>query len=422
LGLTDVPKPMACIGDRTLLEHQLELIRRHGLKDVYILSGHLAHAIFDHIRDGSDYGLRVTHFVEPRALGTAGSVALLKHLLRERFLVLYGDVMFDMDLERLIAFDRLEDSAATLVIHPNNHPEDSDLVEVDEDGTIVAFHSKPRPPGGDYQNLVNAGVYILSPEIFPYIACGPSLDFGRDILPALLRNGERLRGYRTTEYLSDIGTPERLRAVTRDFLSSRVARRNRRHKRPAIFLDRDGVLLRHVDNLSRLEDVQLLPGVASAVAAINGSDYLAVVVTNQPMLAKGFLTTAGLHAIHKKMETLLGREHAFLDALYYCPHHPDAGFPGEVRQLKGPCLCRKPNPGMLLQAAEQWNIDVSRSWMIGDCESDLIAGKRAGCTTVHLCAGGSASSWADHSAPSLLEGVNGILGGAYRPQREREAA
>lgn len=413
LGLTDVPKPMAQIGDRTLLERQLDLLRRHGLKEVFILSGHLAHVIFERIRDGSAYGLKVTHIVEPCPLGTAGSVALLKHLLHERFLVLYGDVMLDMDLERLIAFDRQENSAATLVVHPNNHPDDSDLVEVDEDGTIAAFHPKPRLPDAHYHNLVNAGVYILSPEVFPYISCGPSLDFGRDILPALLRRGKRLRGYRTTEYLSDMGTPQRWRKVTDDYLSGRVSRRNLRHQRPAIFLDRDGVLLRHVDNLSRVEDVELLPGVGQAVAAINASDYLAVIVTNQPMIAKGFLTPAGLRTIHRKMETLLGREHAFVDAIYYCPHHPDAGFPGEVRHLKGPCSCRKPNPGMILQAAQEWNIDLAGSWMIGDRESDLIAGKRAGCTTVHLRGDGPASAWADHAAANLRESVTAILDGSF---------
>lgn len=411
--MTDVPKPMARIGERTLLEHQLELLRRHGLTDVFILSGHLAHVIFERIKDGSSYGLHVTHVVEPSPLGTAGSVALLKHLLHERFLVLYGDVMFDMDLERLIAFDRREESAATLVVHPNNHPEDSDLLEVDEEGTIVAFHSKPRLPGGYYHNLVNAGVCILSPEVFPHIACGPNLDFGRDILPALLRSGKHLRAYRTTEYLSDMGTPDRWRKVTDDYQSGRIARRNRRNKRPAIFLDRDGVLLRHVDNLSRVEDVELLPGVGAALSAINTSDYLAVVVTNQPMIAKGFLTPVGLRAIHKKMETLLGREHAFVDAIYYCPHHPDAGFRGEVRHLKIPCACRKPNPGMILQGAEEWNIDLARSWMIGDRESDLIAGKRAGCTTVHLRGDGPGSAWADHSAASLLESVHAIRNGTF---------
>jgi len=414
LGLTDVPKPMATIGDCTILEHQLKLLRRYGLTDVYILSGHLAHVIFQKIKDGSGYGMNATHIVEPCPLGTAGSVALLKHLLHERFLVLYGDVMLDMDLERLIAYDRLGESIATLVVHPNNHPDDSDLLEVNEDGTIHAFYPKPRLPGGHYHNLVNAGVYILSPEIFPYIPLGPSLDFGRDILPTVLRSGKRLRAYRTTEYLSDMGTPERWRAVTSDYLSGRIARRNLRNKRPAIFLDRDGVLFRHVDNLARVEDVELLPGVGEAIAAINASDYLAVVITNQPMIAKGFLTEEGLRAIHKKMETLLGREHAFVDAIYYCPHHPESGFPGEVRHLKGPCDCRKPNPGMLLRAAQDWNIDLASSWMIGDSESDLIAGKRAGCTTVHLCNGIAPSTWADHSASNLPESIQNILGVRFR--------
>lgn len=411
LGLSDVPKPMAPIGERSILEHQLDLLRRYGLTDAYILSGHLAHVIYERINDGRAYGMRVTHIVEPRPLGTAGSVVLLKHLLDQRFLVLYGDVMLDMDLERLIAWDRLQDSIATLVVHPNNHPDDSDLVEVNEDGKVVAFHAKPHRADFHYHNLVNAGVYILSPEIFRYIACGPSLDFGRDILPALLHSGRHLRAYRTTEYLSDMGTPQRWRAVTEDYLSGRIAQRNRRRQRPAIFLDRDGVLLRYVDNLSHVEDVELLPGVGAAVAAINGSEYLAVVVTNQPMIAKGFLTLTGLDAIQKKMETLLGRAHAFVDAIYYCPHHPELGFDGEVRHLKVQCDCRKPNPGMLLQAAQEWNIDLTRSWMIGDSESDLIAGKRAGCATIQLCGDGSPSVWADHCSASLLEGVTNVLGG-----------
>jgi mannose-1-phosphate guanylyltransferase/phosphomannomutase len=413
LGLTDIPKPMVPIGDRTLLEHQIELVRRYGLQDVFILSGHLANVIFDHFQDGSAFGVRVSYIVEPRPLGTAGSVGLLRHLLDDRFLVLYGDVMLDMDLDRLIAFDQRQDGMGTLVVHPNNHPYDSDLLESDDDGTIAAFHPKPHSQEVFYSNLVNAGVYILSPEIFRHIPYGASLDFGREVLPAVLREGQRLRAYRTTEFLHDIGTPERLQEVSHDYRTGRIARLNRKNKRPAIFLDRDGVLVRHVNNLSRVEDLELLDGAGRAVAAINRSDYLAVVITNQPVLAKGFVTESGLREIHKKMETLLGREQAFVDGLYYCPHHPALGFPGEVPELKVPCSCRKPNPGMLLKAAEELNIDLSQSWMVGDQESDLIAGKRAGCRTVHLIGPPfSASPWADHSAARLDECVNFILRGA----------
>lgn len=108
---------------------------------------------------------------------------------------------------------------------------------------------------------------------------------------------------------------------------------------------------------------------------------MAIVVTNQPGIAQGRLTEATLQVIHHKMETLLGKEGAFVNRIYYCPHHPDKGFEGEVPELKIDCDCRKPKPGMLLQAAEDFNIDLSSSWMIGDDERDVGAGKNAGCHT-----------------------------------------
>jgi mannose-1-phosphate guanylyltransferase / phosphomannomutase len=347
---------------------------------------------------------------------------MLKHLLRDRFLVVYGDVLLDMDLDRLLAFDRQKESLGTLVVHPNAHPYDSDLLETDEQDTITAFHPKPRPAGAWYHNLVNAGVYILRPEVVAEVPFGQALDFGRDVLPALVRAGGRLRAYRTTEYIQDVGTPDRLRRVAQDYLHGKVARLNRRHRRRAVFLDRDGVLVKYVDHLSRAEDLELLAGAAEAVAGLNGSEYLAVLVTNQPMIAKGFLTTAELRALHKKMETALGLEHAYLDALYYCPHHPARGFPGEVAELKVPCACRKPQPGMLRQAAEEWNIDLSSSWMIGDRESDVLAGKRAGCRTIQISSPGQASRWANRTAGSLLEAVRSLLAEDARCSDRKESA
>jgi D,D-heptose 1,7-bisphosphate phosphatase len=422
LGRPDLPKPLVRIGEQTLLEHQIAWLRRHGLDEVFVLTGHLAPVIFDHLRDGSGHGVRLTHAIEPYPLGTAGSVALVKHLLRDRFLVVYGDVMLDMDLERLIDFDRCEESLGTLVVHPNAHPYDSDLLEVDEQGTVTAFHPKPRPPHAFYHNLVNAGVYILHPEVVANIPFGKSLDFGRDVLPALVRDGGRLRGYRTTEFLHDVGTPDRLHHVTQDYLQGKIARLNRRHRRRAVFLDRDGVVVRHVDHLSRAEDLELMDGVGEAIASLNGSEYLAVLVTNQPMIAKGFLTTAKLRELHRKMETVLGLQHAYLDGVYFCPHHPARGFPGEVLELKVPCACRKPQPGMLQQAAQELNIDLPASWMIGDQDSDMLAGKRAGCRTIQVSPPGAASPWADHAAGSLLEAVRSILAEDTRCNVRKESA
>jgi D-glycero-D-manno-heptose 1,7-bisphosphate phosphatase len=197
-------------------------------------------------------------------------------------------------------------------------------------------------------------------------------------LLAELINQDCVYGYRSTEYIKDAGTVERVAQVERDTQSGAVAARNLSSKQKAIFLDRDGTLNRDVGSEISVDGFELLPDSAEAVKLINASGYLAIVVTNQPMIAKGFITLADLDVIHAKMETLLGREGAYVDAIYYCPHHPHKGFEGEVPELKIDCDCRKPKPGMLLQAAEDWNIDLSASYMIGDGENDMLAAQAAG--------------------------------------------
>ena len=164
-----------------------------------------------------------------------------------------------------------------------------------------------------------------------------------------------------------------------DLRSGLVGAKNLRNRQRAVFLDRDGTLNRYVGFLRRLEDFELLPGAAEAVRLLNRAGYLAIVATNQPVVARGEVSLDELREIHNKMETLLGQEGAYLDGIYVCPHHPDRGFPGERTEYKIVCDCRKPKPGLLLQAAEDFHIDLAQSWMIGDSESDLEAGKAAGC-------------------------------------------
>jgi len=157
-----------------------------------------------------------------------------------------------------------------------------------------------------------------------------------------------------------------------------------KNKQKAIFLDRDGTINKYVGFLRNIDEFELLDGVAAAIRKINESGYLAIVVTNQPVIARGEVSFEELNEIHNKMETLLGKEGAYLDAIYYCPHHPHKGYEGERPELKMDCACRKPKPGMLFKAAEDFNIDLSQSWMIGDGENDIKAGINAGCKTILL--------------------------------------
>lgn len=385
LGLKDIPKPMCPINNKPLLQYQVELAKRYGIDEIFILSGHLSQVIVNYFGDGSQFGVKIHHVVEPHPLGTAGSLKLIEDQLNDRFLVFYGDVVMDFDISSFINFDLQDtDTLGTLLVHPGNHPYDSDLVEVNSDNNIIGFLPKPHPKDLLYRNLNNAAVYILSPEILRFIPEDQNLDFGKDIFPKLVSEGYRLRAYDTPEFIRDMGTPDRLKVIEKDVVSGLVSSLNKENPRKAIFLDRDGTINENMDIHPSVENFCLLPGAAKAIRKINETHYLAVVVTNQPMIAKGFLTFPELENIHKKMETLLGNERAYLDKIYFCPHHPEKGFAGELPELKVDCDCRKPKPGMLLQAARDLNIDLSNSWMIGDSLSDIEAGRRAGCNAILL--------------------------------------
>lgn len=387
LGLKDIPKPMVKLNGKPLLEHQILLAKRYGIKDIYILSGHLSKIIIDYFQDGSSWGVNIKHIVEDKPLGTAGALKQLENELKEKFLVFYGDTIMDLNLEKFIRYEEDKTNAiGVIIVHPNDHPHDSDLLEIDDDKKIVAFHSKPHKKCIYYSNLVNAALYLFSPKIFKYIEKGKMSDFGKDIFPEVIQN-ESIYGYKTTEYLKDMGTPERLDKVEQDLLNGKVAKLNKSYKQKAVFLDRDGVINEEVDNLSNINEFKLILGVSDAIRLLNKSDYIVIVVTNQPVIAKGFITIKELGDIHKKMDTLLGEKEAYVDDLYYCRHHPEKGFVGEIEELKIDCDCRKPKSGMLIQASNDYNIDLSNSWMIGDRFADIAAGDNVKCKTVLLKTG-----------------------------------
>lgn len=381
--LGDLPKPMIPFGGRPLLEHLLELCARHGLEDVVLLVGCGAGAIREHVGDGARWGVRVRYQAEDRPLGTAGAVMAMLPVLAERFVVLYGDTMVNVDLRRLWEAHASMGAAGTLLVHPNDHPLDSDLVELDDANRVIAFRNRPHLPDRWYPNLVNAGLYVLEQgALVEWRSRCAGGDFGRDLLPAMLGEGAWLQGYRSGEYIKDVGTPARYDRICAEWDSGVVARGSRSTPQPAVFLDRDGVLNEETGGVCTPEQLTLIPGSAEAVSELNHLGLRAVLVTNQPVVAKGFCTPAALREIHHKLETLLGRERAFLDRIFVCPHHPERGFAGEVPSLKIDCACRKPKPGLLLEAARELNLDLACSWLVGDSTADLAAAKAAGVRSI----------------------------------------
>ncbi len=410
----DIPKPLIPVAGKPILEHQILLAKRYGFRDIIILLGHLGDQIRTYFGNGSRWGVKIKYVQELQPLGTAGCVKDIETLLTKDFLVFYGDTIMDIDLAQFVKFHKKHKGTGTLLLHPNDHPQDSDLVDIDDStGQITDLYSKDRP-AGYYRNLVNAALYVLSPKIFKYIKLKEQADFARQIFPRALVGKEKLFGYLSAEYIKDMGTPERIKEVEHDLISGKVRESNLGNKRPAVFFDRDGVLSREVDLVHRNEDLHMLPNAPEAVRKINSSGYLAIVVTNQPVIARNLIDIPGLRQIHNKMETEFGEKRAYLDALYFCPHHPDKGFPEERKEYKIKCKCRKPEPGMLLSAAKKFNIDLKKSFIIGDRWVDIQAGKNAGVKTIAVKRNGeipyNEQTKPDFMTDNVFEAVKLILG------------
>ncbi len=415
-----IPKPMLTVGGIPILEHQIRLLKKYHINEIYILLNYLKDNIIDYFGNGENMGVKIEYFVENVPLGTVGGLKEIEDKLDSDFIVLYGDVMINMDLQRFINFHEKHNSQCSIVLHPNDHPHDSDLVEIDHNSRVTAFHSKPHNATVYYRNLVNAAVYIFNPLIFNFIEKGKKADFGKDIFPAVFEQLE-MYGYNTAEYLKDMGTPQRFEEVNHDFETGKIARKSYEHKQKAIFLDRDGVLNHEISFIHRPEDLVLHDFTAEAVKKINQSEYLAIVITNQSVIARNLCTVKELEYIHNKMETQLGKTGAKLDAIFYCPHHPDKGFPDENSLYKIDCQCRKPQIGMLTQAAEQFNIDLSQSYIIGDTERDIWTGYNAGCKTVGVMTGyglKKSNISPDYFFTDLLQAANFLIDNGFQPYLE----
>ncbi len=411
----DIPKPMILINGMPVLEHEIYNLKNYGITDIIITISHLGHIIMDYFGDGSkispvtkkSFGVQIEYFYEKEPLGNAGALFQMKDKLTEDFILLNGDIIFDIDFHRFINFHKKNKALATLFTHPNNHPYDSALIISDEKSIIKKWIFKEDKKPEFYKNRVNAGLHILSPDILNIDIHNSKIDLDRQILKPLSQTG-RIFVYDSPEYVKDMGTPERYYLVEDDLQKGIIEQKNLRNQQKAIFLDRDGTINKYVGFVKKSDEFELIPGVAKTIKKFNELGYLVIVITNQPVIARGESSYNELISIHNKMETILGESGAYLDAIYYCPHHPDKGYKGEVSELKVECECRKPKPGMILKASKDFNIDLSQSFMIGDSEVDILAGKNAGCNTI-LVSSKYQNLGEDYYISSLDEAVSIII-------------
>ena len=379
----DKPKPMIEISGRPIIYHQIMNLKKAGIFDFILVIGHLGESIRRYFDDGSQFGIHITYYEESKPLGTGGALWQLKSKLAGDFILAFGDVLFDLDWSRFLKFHEEKSADISLFVHPNAHPFDSDILLINQNQVVTGMISKKDDRSGFYyRNTVNAGLYIMNSRSLDLFSFDDKVDLETDIIMPMITMKRKIFAYKSTEYVKDMGTPERLASVTADYTSGRIAGRNLNNQQKCIFLDRDGTINILRGFITSRDKFELEDSVCQAIHLINESGYLCIVATNQPVIARGECSEAELDMIHAKMETLLGQAGCYVDDIYYCPHHPDSGYAGEIKELKIQCDCRKPKLGMIERAARDYHISLKDSWFIGDSTTDIQTGINAGMQTI----------------------------------------
>ncbi|MGH7541074.1 MAG: HAD-IIIA family hydrolase, partial [Gemmatimonadota bacterium] len=352
------PKPMIEFHGKPFLEYVIEMLRDQGIERVLLLLGYLPDVIQDHFGDGRRFGIEIEYSVTRPDDLTGHRLKVARLLLDPYFLLMYCDNYWPLQLDRQWRRFREADLDALVTVYSNADGYSKDNVSVGEDGLIRVFDRTRSAPG---LRGVEIGYAVLAE---PALDLLPEKDvlFEAAVYPALAERG-RLGAFVTEHRYYSVGSPERL-PLTEAFLA----------RRPAIILDRDGVINRRppkAEYVRSWDEFEWLPGAADALRLLSQASYSVIVVSNQAGIARGAMTEADLNAINDRLmqETLeLGGRIA---AIYYCPHGWDEG-----------CDCRKPKPGMLFRAQHDFDLDLSRTPFVGDDERDAEAADAAGSPSI----------------------------------------
>ena len=382
LTKNEVPKPLFPLDGRPMMQWQIELLKTYNITEIIIIIGYLGDKIKEYFKDGKAFGVNIRYIEEKEPLGSAGALYYLKSMIScKKILLIFGDVMFNMDINRMIRFHEEKQAQITLLVHPNSHPNDSDVLRIDEQKRVIGILPKKEKRKDWYDNCTNAGIYILEEDVLKKIKEPKKIDLEKElILPLITTN--TVYGYHTTEYIKDAGTVSRFFSVERAHKNGIWDKKNLKNKQRCIFLDRDGTVNVYKGLVSCEELFELEEGVATAIRLLNEEGYLVIVVTNQPVVARGMCDIDDVKRIHRKMQVLLGEQGAYVDDIVFCPHHPDKGYPEENPEYKIICDCRKPATGMIDEMVKKYNIDIKNSYIIGDSTIDIELGRRVGLKTI----------------------------------------
>ena len=388
----DVPKPMAPVAGKPFLEWQIAWLARQGFDDIVLMVGHRREVIMDHFGDGSGFSVTIRYAVERELLGTGGAVqAALREHPCECFVILNGDTFFDVDLVWLTEYmlASVPEDAVCLALKYREDTKRYGNVTVDGRWQVRGFVEKAGDLADGY---INGGIYVGRPAALADAASG-RMSMETDIFPRLVQGG-RLFGVPFGGRFIDIGIPEDY-ARANEAIPTWFAVR----KRPALFLDRDGILIEDTGYVRDPEAVIFREDVLSALAEnLAGTETPIIIVSNQAGIAKGKLTPADVEAVNARVVAKMQALGLDVAGVWYCPYHEGGSLPEWTRES----LTRKPEPGMILLAADQLDTDLEHSLMVGDKETDRI---RLPYLSTHILAGHYPVEDADPTVEGMLRAI-----------------
>lgn len=358
--------------NKKIIDYQLKQLVKYN-KKIFFLSNSKLSSLKKYLKKKYSKILNYELIEENKELGTAGALKNLENTKFDNFLIIYGDLLFNIDFKKLLIFHKQKKSDCTLLTHPNSHPYDSDAVKVDEDNKVKKIYIKKikyKP------NNCLSGIKIINKKCFKFIKKDKFQDFTKHFLISLIKSKKKIYAYSTREYVKDIGTIDRIKKARKELKTVKYKNGSLNYSLPAIFIDKDGVINK-MDKKKHYQSIKhFFYNSIEALKIINNSKFLAVMITNQPAIAKGIISEKKFKNDLEYLTSKLGEKNVYFDKIYYCPHHPERGFKNEITKLKINCKCRKPNNGLFLRAINELNIDVKKSFMIGDQISDYEAAKK----------------------------------------------
>ena len=372
------PKALVKFQNKENLKKQINILKANGVKDFLFLVNNYEEEIRDFLK--KNYKDKFITRKDKNYFGTGGCLYDAKSKLNDCFLIVYSDLYFRFNFKNFIKKSLNSKSVISCVVHANDHPKDSDTVDLDKDFYIKKIYKK-NIRSLKINNAIS-GIFFAKKKFLNNFSFKKknSYDLVNDIFPYLIKHKKKIYAYKTIEYIKDFGTPDRINTIRKDLIQNKLKNLDFSFKTKAIFLDRDGVINKENRSKKNLKNFKIFPKINTAIKKINNNKIPCFIVSNQSALSRKKLFITDLLKVIAKLDNYLSSKKAYIDDFLICPHYNNLKYKNYNFSFFSDY--RKPNPGMITTLAKKYHIDLKKSFFIGDTDIDMLTGKSAGVKTI----------------------------------------